>query len=228
MLKLQDFVPNGKILSLGKICERFSEKTSLLPDSKRPFELWLSNFHVLEHPYGAMATLVAISFVRPGWSSYETIEKLVNHIWFLTTKAHNSEGRWMIVREILSQDFYRFGERGCLEKLIPYMSYNDFFGNFLPKVYSIIENNLYHRNMLKAQKELSRREKYRGIRRKIRRRGYNDKGSLRPSHRSLPDVSRDVFVLEQERLRQQRESELPQLKVPPPRYWYKSQFPGSD
>lgn len=227
MLQIQDFKPKKKHISFVSLCERFSEKTSSWSDPSNPFELWLDTFEVTKYPSDCISLLLVISFCRPGWSSYETIEKLINHIWFLATKAHGSQGKWMIVREMLSQDFYRLGIRGCLQKLAPHVSEQDLFGNYLKKAYRILENEiLIPRRMIKAARELSKREKYRGIKRKVRRRGYDDKGSLRPSHKGLIEADDELLRKEIERL--ERESRLPQLKVPPPRYWFKSQFPGSD
>jgi hypothetical protein len=222
MFQIADFVPQGKKLSFGEICRKFSEKTSSQSVPEDPHEVWLRCFLDLENSYGAKATIFALCFSRQGWSRAESYERLLTHIYHLC-ENHMFQGSWKDVAALLSIDFYSAGDYGILQEVAKQMSKEDFFGNFLPLAYRIVEKNLCLKSILKHQKELSKREKYRGIRRKVRRRGYDDKGSLRPSHKFLPGT--DFSLLEKERLRQELFDSVPKLKLPKKRYWYRTLYP---
>lgn len=225
---IDDFIPKSKTVSFGDLAIKFTEKTSLQSDPSNPQEYWLEYFSVLEKPDGALAVILALAYTRPGWSSAEYSEKLLVHISRLA-KNHGYQGKWRKVGEVLQLDLYTLGIRGILRQITKDMSPEDFFGNFLKKVYSIIENNLKTRSQFRPYRELNKQERYRGIRRKIRRRGYNDKGSLSPNSAWSKEEQRDRWIEEKEIQRQQSLQSF-HLKLPPARYWYQSHYgvgPGS-
>lgn len=220
VFQIFDFTPKGKEFSFGDICRKFSEKTSSQSVPSDPKEVWLKDFSILQHPHGALAVLLALAESRTNWSCAERYEKILTHIYNLC-RNHMFQGGWYHVAEVLSHDLLKGSVRYSKE-IVRNMSKEDFFGNLLPLAYRIVESNLCTRSMLKAQRELTKREKYRGIRRKIRRRGYDDKGSLKFPHKWLP--GRDFTLDEKEEKRKKFLEEVPKLRLSPPRYWYRSTF----
>lgn len=222
---IDDFTPRGKSLSFGDLVIKFSEKTSSRSDPSNPYEKWLRDFSILKKPDGALALILALSYTREGWSSAETSEKLIVHIFNLA-RNHQFQGKWDRVGEILQHcDLYTLGIHGILSSICKNMSEEDFFGNFLPEVYRIIEKNLILRPMTKGYRTLNKRERYRGIHRKVRRRGHDDKGSLKPNSLDAREVMSDVWVLEKE---SERKKVLERYHLKDPlsykRYWYRSLF----
>lgn len=219
---IDDFIPPKRFISFGDLAIKFTEKTSSQSDTQNPHEYWLRDFSILQHPDGALAVILALSYTRPGWSSAEYSEKLLTHIHRIA-RNHGFQGGWRKVGEVLQHDLYRLGIRGILSEIVKDMSPETFYGNFLRKVYSVIEKNLKVRNQFRPYRELNKKERYRGIHRKIRRRGYDDKGSLQPNSAYLHEEKKDLWIVEKENRRQEKLQEF-QLKLPPPRYWYQSQF----
>jgi hypothetical protein len=224
IFQIDSFIPKRKTLSFENLLIKFSEKTSLQSVPLKESEFWLKDFTILKHPTGALATIVALVYTRPGWSTAEVSEKLLRHI-FNIARNHNFQGGWDDVGKLLHyNDLYTFGIRGILAEIVKNLSKEDFFGNFLPIVYSIVESNLCYKRMYPEYNwELSQRERRRGLKRKIRRRGYNDKGSLKPNTESSSEIRKDVWLQEKELQRKEVLNKY-QLKDPLSykRYWYKS------
>lgn len=181
-LRSWDFVPKNKPTSLGRLVISFSQKASLQSDPQNnPVEFTLKNFEILNRPVGCLATIYALTLINCGSSQAERTERLLK---FISNNARNLryQGNWKLVGELLSIDFHSRGSYSIENKLFPMFTSEEWFGNFLPTVFTIIEKNLEIVSIVKRQKELSKRERFRGIRRKIRRRGYNDRGFRRPIH----------------------------------------------
>lgn len=227
IFRIDDFTPRGKFLNFGSLCIKFSEKTSLQsapPGSALEFSL--RSFEVMKKPEGCLALIMALSYTRQGWSSAEMSFKLLEQIMH-QARAHGFQGKWKRIGEILSKrDLFTLGIVGVLEPIIKEMSEDDFYGNFLPKVYTIVEKNLKLISMIKHSRELSKRERFRGIHRKIRRRGYRDKGSLNPNP-IASEIKKDAWL---EEIEINRQKELDRFRIKDPitykRYWYRSQFGG--
>jgi hypothetical protein len=217
---IDDFSPTSKAETFGDLCKKFSQETSLQSDPSDPVELWLSDFSILKKPEGCLATLLALVYTRAGNSCAERYEKILNHIYHVALN-HRFQGKWSQVGEVLQQDLFTRGIHGILSLVIKNMTSNDFFGNFLYKVYQAVKL-LKLRRMLVPYREYEGRERFRGLRHKIRRRGYNDKGSRRPDHKWLPGP--DFTGVEKELQYQELIKRFPPPKDPPKRYFYRSTF----
>jgi hypothetical protein len=181
-LKAWSFVPKNRQASLGSLVIKFSQEASLQSDPHcLSDEFSLKSFEILNRPFGSLAVIYALSLVSAGSNRAERTERLLEFIWKNASNLR-FQGGWTKVGKVLHQDLYSRGTNGIEQILFPMFSEEDLFGNFLPLVYLVIEKNLCVVNTIKRQRELSRRERFRGIRKKIRRRGYNDKGSRRPDH----------------------------------------------
>lgn len=222
IFRIDDFIPKGKFSSYGNLCKKFSEETSLQSASSDiPLEYWMRKHaeDFLNSPQNCLSAILALSYCRPGWSSNYCLEKLLCHI-FSKARTYHFEGKWKIVGEILStQDFYTLGIIGILKPLLKNMSEDDFFGNLLPQSYKFVEKVLTRRPMYSKYidwNEIPKRVRLAGIPRKIRKRGYNDKGSRRPNH----------IVPKGKPLKEETSTKSAEifstLKDPPARYWFES------
>lgn len=224
IFSMYDFVPKGQEISLEGLVKKFSQETSLYSDPDGlPNRLRL--VVMPETSREAISVLLALVLIRPGWSSYYFIESVAENIHNMARK-YMFEGKWKVVGELLSQqDFFSAGEYGFLRILEKYYSEQDFFGNVLPQTYRMIDTwfrtSSDYRPYRKPSDEKLLLSK---PRRRVRRRGYNDKGSRRPSHKWLP--GKDLFLEEQEEQRQKFLSQYP-LKTPPKRYWFNSYQDGA-
>lgn len=140
------------------------------------------NRESLQDSQDALAVLCLIPLVSYCPRNYFQIENLRNHIWAMASN-YCFEGGWKLVSEILtrttSQDVY-----SSWKIALQFFTEDDWFGNFLPKMYGMLNGFFYKRAYRKYENpdELSHREKFIGVRRTIRRRGYRDKGSRRLLH----------------------------------------------
>lgn len=193
-MKSWNFIPRNKPTSLGRLVQSFSQKASLQSDPRvNPYEFKLRDFSILRHPFGCLAVVYALTLLDAGAYQAERSERLRKEIW---TQARNLrfQGGWEKVGEALSFTPYR-GINDIEQSLMSNFSTEEWFGNFLPEVYRVIEKLIKTVSILSRDKELTKRERYRGVRRKIRRRGYNDKGFRRPvheDHQTGPDWSLDL------------------------------------
>lgn len=134
---------------------------------------WLP--HVL-NARQALAAIFAAKFL-PYWVNDE-IFKRIGQLAYL----NRYQGTWKIVQDILERIYEDNTGTEIDEKIwLSYQSEDDFFGNFLVEVNCLLKIN-YHSWKRLDERKLPKK--------KVRRRGYQDKGSLRPSHkrgRNLPE-----------------------------------------
>lgn len=119
--------------------------------------------------------ILFLSLFLPEWESWEIISRIKESCYF-----QRYDGGWKQVQEILEQvsSLQSFEEK-FLGQLC---SEDDFFGNFLPQANKFLRKNTS--SFKPTVRDLHRPK------RKVYRRGYRDKGSLRPYHqrgRNLPD-----------------------------------------
>jgi hypothetical protein len=222
---IDDFISKDSIshLRFGDLVRKFAEKTSLWSDTHGSLELTLTDWSVLQHPSGCISTILALSFVRPGWSSQECSEKILTNIY--NRARHNGfQGAWAIVGEVLQQDLYTRGVHGVLVRICKHYSVNDFYGNILKKTYRLVESGFTLRCLIFADEVATGRDRFRGVKRKIRRRGHNDKGSPQDSRTRNPN--KYVTVSENEIRQAEGSNTLFSLQLAPPRYWYSSIYRG--
>lgn len=229
LLEIQDFIPSNSLsgLPLSVLCEKYSQETSLQSDPSHPVEIWLQGgaFWLLDHPFSTKALICSLGFSRTGFSCAERYEKILLHI-SKVARAHGFQGEWFNVGELLQQDLFTRGIYGILEIATRNMDEWTFYGNFLPQIYLILERCLKIRPLLEQDKSWfqNKKERLKGIPRKIRRRGYNDKGSRRPSHKCIEESDWERDLKYSEFLEKIKEVNKPP-KSPPPRYYYRSTFP---
>jgi len=127
----------------------------------------LLNLSWLPHYSGADEALCGLflSLFLPQWETWELIERIANSAEF-----QEYSGRWEQVQEELEQ----VSSLEDLEKFVTIsFSYDDFFGNFLRNCERFLRKNPH------VVKPYDRDRKK--PRRKVWRRGHQDKGSLRPT-----------------------------------------------
>lgn len=222
IFQIDSYCPKGKRIPFGELVKKFSEEASLYPDPSFLPEFWCKDSLLFKKPSTCKSLLLALVYSRPGWSCNELYENLLQHLYHIC-RNHNFQGEWYTVGEILQQDLFTSGIYGILKKVIQNLSEEDFFGNIMPTTYRIFEKRLIVvRNQVSKKTEiLSKRDRLRGIPRKIRRRGYNDKGSTRPLH-ERHEPGPDFTLDQKEQELQEIRSQLGPPKDPPSRYWYRS------
>lgn len=226
---IDEFHPKGQTydVSFGELCIQFSEEASLQSDPQNPREFTMKHLSALRHPVQVISVILALSYLRTGWSSAEESEFLLRHCYNMARNCR-FEGKWKFVGEILQQDLFTFGISGILTRICNNCSEEDFFGNILPLTYNLIkEREICFRSMYKPYREVTGKDRFKGIKRKIRRRGYNDKGSSKPESSKYPkelEVQKDVWLIEKEYRRIEEENKFPQLRLPPSIYWYQSHY----
>jgi len=151
----------------------------------------------------AVAALLLVSLmIEDGFSAFCFLD-LITAIG-QTAYQHKYSGTWEDVQEILETPQRTL--RYTLARLF-FLSYHerDILGNILPLAY-----RLSHR--VQIRKAYDPKADLRPVRRKVFRRGYDDKGSLRAAHKWLP---REYDIPEQIRQRDRRSSVVIQSeKVP--------------
>lgn len=225
LLSIHDFLPfKGSDENFGEVLIKFSEKTPPCSDTSEPYEITLRDFSILDSAFGALSVILALAFVRNGSTNAERTEFLLNHIAKIA-RNRNYQGRWRKVGWILSTtDLYSGGVYRIFEKIVRDIDSHEVYGNLLKLVALTIDRNLRFRKMYKSFNDsLSRRERLKGIKRKIRRRGYRDKGSPLPNKELSEEIRRDRWIEEDdERLRASWFS--PQVKDPPRIFWFQNRF----
>jgi hypothetical protein len=117
--------------------------------------------------------VIFLSLYLPVWKS----DRIIEHIAQLAFRYYYS-GEWRIVQELLEN--YNTPAR-FVEIYLLHRSTDEFFGNFLPSC----DRYLRYFSGLRGVQQVG------PYKRKVRRRGYNDKGTLRPKHqqgRNLPGL----------------------------------------
>lgn len=150
---------------------KFAEETSSCSDI--PTHYWTRGDGI-RNAREALATLVALDIVTPGVRSYHKVEPLRQHIAKMCANA-NEQGEWKIVKSYLLT-VKPFVIYESITFILQNMSEQDYFGNFLKLVKQMIRT-------IKVKKTYSSvTEDKRPVTKKVWKRGYDDKGSLRPEH----------------------------------------------
>lgn len=195
---LDIFNPTWDILTEESSGELNSLRSSLQSD---PFpEVWVSG-EFLHNAQDALAVLAVLPLSFES-RNYFQIQEFRDHLGRMV-QNYNFQGDWKIVGEILqttdSTEVY-----STWNIIFKKFNEHDWFGNFVPR-------------LIRALKALRIRTKYqsvvddtRPVRKPMRRRGYNDKGSKRSSHQWLP---REYPELEKEKPRID-------IKEPIPLFWF--------
>lgn len=120
-------------------------------------------------------------------------------------EQNNAEGDWKILEELILLDSQAPGVN--LNKIIELKGTNDFFGNILPLMIRM-DQHCYYESIFRERRQPKARKS-------VRRRGYNDKGSLRDDFQvEPPQKSSDKYTV----------GPLPELKP----IWYQSVYPGRE
>lgn len=146
---------------LPHVRDWIAENPSCHPAASEPLT-WLPHYRGTREATIAIFLSTFISLFR----SDELRSRISESCYF-----HQYEGSWSEVQELLEQ---RPTISAVTEKLLHQMSEDDFFGNFLKECERfLIRERRGYRPLVS--------DNLRRPRRRIRRRGYQDKGSLRPN-----------------------------------------------
>jgi hypothetical protein len=167
---------------IGDLSKKIAAEASSCPDS--PNELWVSS-EFLRTADDALALMCVMPLCIPSTRNYFLIQHLRDHLAGMATN-YRLEGHWSLVGELLQQDTglqCHVIWKAILSKMNP----QDWFGNFVPRLVSAIKalrwRQMYHSVV----------SDNRPVRRPLRKRGYDDKGSWRPLHERRP---RETWVRE--------------------------------
>lgn len=137
-----------------------------------------TNFSWLPHYRTAREAkmIIFLGLYIPEWETWEVISRIKESCYF-----QRYEGEWRQVQELLEQvtDLPSFEE-----EVMKFYSEDDFFGNFLLDTEKFLKRN-------RSCKKPVVRDEHRP-KKLVYRRGYRDKGSLRPYHqrgRNLGEIS---------------------------------------
>lgn len=159
----------NQIISQVMTMVRISDETS--PYSNPPLSsIWTKE---VRNSRTAIACLLALPFVTKSRSGALTYA-IKEHI---SKMAYNNryEGKWNVVQEILELNIPN-AINPIVEVICKYHSTNEIFGNIVPLVGTMVRSFYFKKNYISVIDD------NRPVRRPQRRRGYNDKGSLRLPH----------------------------------------------
>lgn len=166
---------------------KVAEETSLLPDIPTHFALRGTS---IVDATEALATLVALDVATPSTRNYHKVESIRQHIARMATN-YSCEGKWKHIKDYL-QNVRPFVIKDVIEYIMTTMSEQDYFGNFLYQVRQQIRKikvvKTYNSVYLDS----------RPVKQVIRKRGYNDKGSLQPQHklgRNQPRLAKEIVEI---------------------------------
>lgn len=219
--EIEDYSPKKQSETLSTICQQWSQETSACsdPDGNYPKEIWFNKGFQIQTPFTAIAVLVAMDYIS-SWSSYNQRERLEKHIHEMAS-SYRFQGRWKIVGEIQQIPALRSGINGRMSILCKYYSKNAIFGSLLPLVWKILK--FHYITKIPQYRKYRDSEVWKYFepkpKRKIRRRGYDDKGSRTPDDKWLPGSD---WSLEEKELRSLELKNQFKLQEPPSRYWYRS------
>ena len=150
----------------GEKSDRIADSAALYSDIVR----WDFPQFAFSSGQNCLAAIVLLSFLG---MNADNLERLRNQIARVAYN-HNNEGTWQLVQEVSRTA--PFVPYAVMEKTISHIGTHSFFGNLLPTMKKIKNNmkvsNIYTEKKVKVVKPQ-------------RKRGYNDKGHLRPSHISV-------------------------------------------
>lgn len=155
-----------KILS-GDRSEKIAEYTSPCPDLPIKFHINVESAREAMASLLIMATLVPERAGLPQMYFTDHLAKMCYN--------YSYEGDWAKVQEIL--ELRTITPYAVFVKLISWMSREDFYGNFVPLVLRLVRTA----RIVKISGSINRK-----VRKTQRKRGYDDKGTLRLPHNWLP------------------------------------------
>jgi len=153
--------------------KKIADYMSLYPD---PSDLWIQQ-PPANDAMSCILDILALEFVLPGTrtrhQTYDQRERMSRLI-----QRFRRQGYWGVVEEMIQQPQ---GLIFQIQVLLKHFSPEDIFGNLVPKLKRRLSSI---RPTSKNKKLLIQAQKF--VRPRIRRRGYNDHGSLRLNHTKLP------------------------------------------
>lgn len=193
---LETFDSTWKIL--GKhIVKTSAEVTSSCSDS--PSRVWIRHDSI-KSATDAMALLAILPLIIPSTRNYFLISDLREHIGKMAYN-YRYEGKWGLVGAILQTPGTSIRE--CWSILLNEFNTNDWYGNFVPSILKMLRT-------VKVQRiYTSVTEDKRAVQRPKKKRGYDDKGTLRRKDKWLPRVT----------LAETREPQKP-VKEPHAIFWF--------
>jgi len=160
-----------KVVNQGK--QRIAEYMSKYPDTSDLILTSSPSRSALE----AIVDIWALEYLLPGvLTRHQTYDQRERYARLV--RSHHREGLWKVVEQLIQQPqgFY------YLETvLLEHFSTEDLFGNLVPLLKKRLTSMTPNSKIALQQRSLRK-----PVKKKVRRRGYSDHGTLRPSHQWLP------------------------------------------
>jgi hypothetical protein len=172
--------------SIGDLSRKIAAEASSCPDS--PKERWVRG-EFLKSAEDALALMCVMPLCIPSTRNYFLIQNLRDHVGRMASN-YRLEGNWSLVGQLLEQDT---GLQCYViwKAVLSTMNPQDWFGNFVPRLRRALRalrwRVMYH--TVVSDK--------RPVRKTLRKRGYDDKGSWRLPHERIPKeawVREDILV----------------------------------
>lgn len=160
---------------IGPNVRKIAETTSSYPDI--PVEVWTKQGFP-RNAREAISLLLILPMVIPSTRNHFLISQIREHVDNMAYR-YRYQGKWSVVSEVIQNADQSSSVVETWDILLPYFNENDWYGNMVPL-------------MMKALSSLRWRKIYSSVTedslviQPIRKRGYDDKGALRPSHKWLP------------------------------------------
>lgn len=155
---------------------RIADHMSLYPEHS---DLWIQ-LSPANNAFQCILDILVLEFLLPGTRTrHQTFDQRERMAYLI--KKYRRQGYWKVVEEMIQQPQ---GLIFLLQVLVEHFSPEDLFGNLVPAFLRRLAS-------AKPQSKETRQRKLeqRPVARKSRRRGYNDHGSLRPSHQWTPEFA---------------------------------------
>lgn len=183
---------------LGPDVRNFSARTSSSPDLELEFRC---SQEFLVTARDALAVLAVLPLVSKGTRSYFQIESIRNHIATMACQ-YRYQGDWEVVGSLL-QHSNSLQVYDTWKVIMSTMNAYDWFGNFLPHLKRAVKA------LTLVPRYISVVEDTRVVKEPQRKRGYDDKGSRKSSHKWTPGPP----------LKREKELKKP-VKEPPSFAWF--------
>lgn len=139
-----------------------AKSPSRYPATENDLKSWLPHYRSAREA----KMILFLGLYRPEWVNWEITARIRNSAYF-----QRYSGEWEQVQQMLEQvtDFKTFEDY-----IQNHESFDDFFGNFLKDCEKFLRRNPFPFKPVERDRHKTRKPVY--------RRGYRDKGSLRPYH----------------------------------------------
>lgn len=214
-------------LTFSSLCEKTAHRSSLHLDPSDLKELWIRSSSVIRGPLDAISVILVAEEICP-YGDYFRLEHLEEMIWNKAKQAR-FDGKWKLVGETLQISPFIHGTQARQSFVFSNLPSTEFWGNVVPRMYNILLKELltFREMYPKVPKNWKR---IMPVTRKIRRRGYNDKGTMAKPHEDHGIPGSPISSVEEWKeqfriLKLEEKNKLllsSSVKTPPSRFWFLS------